>query len=32
MAIQWVETYEAALAQAKKERKLLFLYFHKTPG
>lgn len=32
MAIQWIEGYDAALAEAKKQRRPLFLYFHKTPG
>lgn len=32
MAIEWLEDYEAALAQAKKEQRILFLDFHKTPG
>lgn len=32
MSIRWWEDYEAALQEAKSQRKILFLYFHKTPG
>lgn len=32
MAIQWLDNYDAALEQARAQRRLVFLDFHKTPG
>lgn len=32
LAIEWLDNYEAALSEAKKQRRILFLDFHKTPG
>lgn len=32
VAIEWVESYEAAVDQAKRQQRILFLDFHKTPG
>jgi len=32
MAIQWLDDYDTALEQARAQRRLVFLDFHKTPG
>lgn len=32
MSISWYDDYDAALAEAKKQQRILFLYFHKSPG
>lgn len=32
MSISGHNDYEAALAEAKKRQRILFLYFHKSPG
>lgn len=32
MTIEWVEDFGAAVDQAKRQQRILFLDFHKTPG
>lgn len=32
MAIEWFEDYDAAVDQAKRRQRILYLDFHKTPG
>lgn len=32
MTIEWLEDYDAAVDRAKRQQRILFLDFHKTPG
>lgn len=32
MTVGWVKNYDEALQQAKKQQRMLLLYFHKSPG